>query len=204
MNDIRPASGAGAEIFDGPSVFYLTHQAQIDEWYRLRSTVSENVGEWYRTVVRDALAVAAETLGYVISEVRGADSYPSVLMHTADTVVEDGQPALGVGLAWSSKTVLPTGNAPFSAVRRSGTPAGRAAGAAFLADGGLEYRRTRAGVYGSDSDTWPVYRTVDAPADWWTDLDRYRDRIVDDVIALAVDLRDALDAGFSTRAPDVS
>jgi hypothetical protein len=52
--DPIPAAGAGSELFDQPTLFYLTNRPIIDEWYALRSNVAEALGEWYRTTVRDA------------------------------------------------------------------------------------------------------------------------------------------------------
>jgi len=200
MTALIPARGAGADKFDAPALFYLSNQAQIDEWHGLRSTVSEALGEWFRTTVRDALAFRGEALGYEASEARGPGGYHAVVLHTPGTVVQNGSPVIGVGVAWPAKTVSPTSNKPFATVRCSRNDTGRAAARAFLAAGGQEYRSSTTGVYGGDTDAWPVYTWINADDRWWTDLDNYRDNVLGSVLRLANDLREPLLAGFAVEA----
>ncbi len=200
MTEPIAAHGTGAEKFDAPALFYLANQAQIDEWYALRSTVSEALGEWFRTTVRDALAARGEALGYEASEARGPSGYHSVVLHTPGTVIQNTKPVIGIGVAWSAKNANPVSNKPFATVRCSRNDTGRAAAKAFLSVGGQSYRKNTPGVHGGDTDAWPVYRWLEAPDQWWTNLDAYRDSVVDTVIGLSTDLHDALAVGFATES----
>lgn len=191
--DPTPAAGAGSEIFDAPTRFYLTNQAQIDEWYALRSNVSEALGTWFRSTVLDTLADAGAERELSVSEAKGPGSYHSLVLHPSATPVLGTKPVIGIGLTWSAKAVNPISNQPFAAVRCSRNQTGRLAAQTFLDAGGRDYRTSTKGVSGGDTDAWPAYSWIKANENWWTDLDSYRDAIVSGVLRLVDDLREPLE-----------
>ena len=54
-------------------------------------------------------------------------------------------------------------------------------------------------VKGSDSEAWPIWWFIRAQDRWWTDLDGYRDTIVDEVQRGIDRLGDALVAAAAVR-----
>lgn len=175
-----PAKGAGAESFDKPALFYLTHQVVIEEWHGLRRTVSEAVNSWLDTTVHDALAAFATERGLLLSRVYGPQKQAHLLTHPDAMPLIDGRPILGVGLAWPSASVSPRSNAPYACVRRSSSKAGKAAATALLNAGGRQFR-SREGLKGHDDDVWPLYSWIAAKPTWWTDLDAYVQTIMREV-----------------------
>lgn len=172
-----PAHGAGAESFDMPALFYLTHQPVIDEWYGLRRTVSEAVNNWLETTARAELAALAAGRGTLLSRVPGPEKHTHLVVHPDAMPLLNGRPILGIGVGWPAASVNPMSNAPFACVRRSGSDAGKLAAAALMRAGGRDFR-SREMLKGRDEDVWPVYSYVPARSDWWTDLDGYLRSII--------------------------
>ena len=192
-----PADGAGAEIFDKPALFYLTHQVVIDEWHGLRRTVSEAVNTWLDSTVRHELAATSADRGLLLSRVYGPQKHTHLLAHPEMMPLIGGRPILGTGVAWPSATVNPLSNEPYLCVRRSSSDAGRAAAAAFLDAGGRAFR-SREGLKGRDEDVWPLYSWVPAKSKWWTDLDAYLEAITAGVGRLLDGLAAPLAAAVAT------
>ena len=199
--DPLPASGSGADVFDQPSLFYLTNRTQIDEWYGLRANVSEAVGEWYRTTVREALASPAADRLLDVTVVRGPGSYHHVLLHTPDATILDTKPVIGIGFAWPSKTVDPSTDSIFACVRCSRNETGRIAATQFLDAGGRTVRAGLRQAKGGDTETWPIWWWIRAKPHWWTDLDSYCAMLVEEVTLLADAARQPLEA--ASRVPAI-
>jgi len=178
------ASGPGADLFDEPALFYLTHQKVIEEWHALRRSVSEAVDEWFDGPVRDALAPLASAQHLQLSRVEGPASHSALLLHPEDMPVLAGKPVLGVGVAWPRKSVNPRSNQPFVCVRATRRREGRRTVKAFLDGGGRSLRSTKA-VNGNDDSSWLLWSYITASPQWWTDLESYLSQVVSAVSDLA-------------------
>lgn len=183
--DPIPAAGAGAQLFDQPSLFYLTNRELIEEWHGLQSKVVEGLNEWYSTTLREALQVPAESLDLVVSLAKGPQSWRHVVLHPAEATILGDKPVIGVGLAWPSKSANPSADSVFACVRCSRNQTGKKAAATFLEAGGRALRSSIRGNRGANDPTWPIWRWIRSDANWWTDLDHYRDQIVSDITDLA-------------------
>lgn len=183
--DPIPAAGAGADLFDRPSLFYLTNQNLIEEWHGLHSNVAAALDEWYSTTLRDALRDPARERGLEVALAKGPGSWRHVVLHTPDATVLGGKPVIGVGLGWPLKSPNPSSNSVFACVRCSRNQTGRNAASVFLDAGGREARSAILRSKGADLDSWPIWRWIRTDAHWWTDLDSYRQLIVSDVMELA-------------------
>lgn len=172
-----PAGGTGAEGFDQPALFYLTHQRVIDEWYGLRRTVSEALNDWFEKTVRQALAPLAHERSLIVSTAYGPQKQAHLLAHPQEMPVINGRPIVGIGVAWPRMSVNPISNGPYACVRRSSSPPGKAAAAALLDAGGRDFR-SRESLKGRDDEPWPLYSWIPARPQWWTDLDAYLDTIL--------------------------
>ena len=191
--DPIPAAGAGADRFDQPSLFYLTHQSTIDQWHALRSAVAASLNEWFATTLQDALVGVADEREWGLSTAVGPPGYAHLLVHPPETPVLNHKPLVGVGLGWSIKGVNPISNRPFTCVRCSRSDPGRRAAETLLDSGGRAFRSAHR-LKGSDRDAWPIWWYIKAQDCWWTDLDAYRDTIVAEVRRGAEGLGDALSA----------
>jgi hypothetical protein len=169
--DPVPANGEGSDVFDAPSLFYLTNRRLIDEWAGLKLVAAQSFSEWLGRTFRDSFAQAASGLNLSVSYVRGPGAFHHVVAHPEGMSVLNGRPVLGVGLGWPSKSVNPeSSGSMFACVRVSRNKTGRAAAKVFLDNGGREYRQTH-GLRGSDEAAWPVFRNLHAGEQWWTNLD---------------------------------
>ena len=178
--DPIPAAGPGAERFDQPALFYLTHQATIDEWYALRRTVSEALNGWFESTVRDELVSLAGDHQLVVSFAQGPARNSHLLLHPEATPVLKRKPVIGIGVAWHADNVNPMSSQPFACVRASRNDTGRAAAQVLLDHGGREFR-SDVGAKGRDEETWPVWSYIRADDRWWTHLDSYLARITETV-----------------------
>lgn len=175
-----PAKGVGAERFDEPALFYLTHQAVIDEWYSLRKAVTGALNDWLETTVREAISSLAQRHGLLVGGALGPKRQAHVLVYPDSMPVIGSRPAVGVGLGWAREGVNPISNPPYACVRRMARASGKAGSAALLGHGGREFR-SRERCHGRDDETWPLYSYIPATARWWTDLDAYRAAITSGV-----------------------
>jgi hypothetical protein len=196
-HDPIPAQGVGSEQFDLPSLFYLTNQALIDEWHDLSSNVAEAVSGWMKTVLKASLAGPASGRGLQLSDAAGPGGHRHLLLHPASTPVLGLKPVIGVGLAWQWKTVNPKSSPPFVCVRCSRNQTGRDAAKLFVDNGGRAFRNATPEAKGTDADVWPLWWWLKATPNWWTDLDSYRDHVVENVLRLTDAIRPALDAAAS-------
>src|SRR3954471_2870895 len=96
-----PAKGVGAERFDEPALFYLTHQAVIDEWYSLRKAVTGALNDWLETTVREAIADIAQGHSLLVGGSNGPKGQAHVLVYPGSMPLVASRPAVGIGLGWS-------------------------------------------------------------------------------------------------------
>ncbi|MEA2825711.1 MAG: hypothetical protein QOG43_150 [Actinomycetota bacterium] len=178
--DPVPAVGDGADVFDQPALFFLTHQATIEQWAKLSTAAAEAGHQWLSTTVRAALADLAAQRGLELSAVAGPGQWQHLLLHPAETPTVGDEPVIGVGLCWHRQRLDPQNYLPFIGVRVGSNPQGAAAGTAFLDGGGLQLRN-EFHWRGKGEPTWPAYFHLDPFERWWQDLDAYRAVIVDQV-----------------------
>lgn len=186
------AQGDGAELFDAPTSFYLTHRQSIEAWHSLKRVADRAVHEFLSSLA-DPIAELALTNGW---EPRFLDFGGRYYAHGVLAVGPDGPdgPALVVGLGWQHKEVRPDQdtNAPYVGIRvASGAPELRA----WLMDVGQPTMRERRDAIGDLGDRrWPVYRYVPALPGWWGDLDGYRERCLRQLTDFIDDHRSAIGA----------
>jgi hypothetical protein len=153
-----------------------------------------------RTTVRDSLTAPAADRGLEVSIARGPGSDHHVVLHPPDATTLGTKPVIGAGFGWPSKSVNPSADSVFVCVRYSRNQTGKNAGALFR-DAGGPAARLRLGAKGSDTGNWPIYWYVQAPDQWWTDLDAYRNTLVNEVLRLTDAVREPLEA--AARVPIV-
>ena len=183
-DDLPPASGRGAEHFDVPTRFYLTNREDIERWAALGKTASNAIHKLHLGM-EDDVAEIAERVGLTGGLFRTGSNYRTWLLSRPDTPVgSDTAPMAAIGLRWHRhNTVI---DEPKLAARAGVRISDRTVREDFLElDGGL--RPIRDG-HGYKSDTfWPIYRSVPRDGAWWSDLDAYREQLMEhlaDVVAL--------------------
>ncbi len=178
--DPLPAVGDGADVFDQPVLFFLTHQEIIEQWGRLSTAAAETGHQWLSSTVRAALEDLSAQRGMELSAVAGPAQWQHLLLHPAETPTVGDEPIIGIGLCWNRQRLDPRNYLPFVGVRVGTNPQGAAAGAAFLDGGGLQLRE-QFHWRGKGEPTWPAYFYLDPFDRWWEQLDDYRAIIVEHV-----------------------
>lgn len=173
-----PAQGLGAEIFDQPALFFLTHQQVIEQWARLGSTAAAATDQWFSTTVRDSLTALAAQIGMELSAVAGPNYWQHLLLHPPDTPTVADEPVIGLGLCWHIQKVNPKSYRPFVGIRVGSSSQGESARTAFLEAGGQQARNEHR-LQGEA--TWPAYFFLGPVDRWWEDLDSYRSSVLDHV-----------------------
>jgi hypothetical protein len=190
--DLVEAQGTGAELFDAPTSFYLTHRRSIEAWHSLRRAADQTVHEFLRSMV-DPIAELAQEHGW---DPRFLDFGGRYFAQAALAVGPDGPngPALCVGLGWQRREVRPDDpeNAPYVGIRTSRDATDLRA---WLMEFGRPSVRDLREANGYRGDRrWPVFRYVPATSGWWADLDGYRDECTAQLRTLINDFRPAIDA----------
>jgi hypothetical protein len=180
--EILAAKGEGESAFSFPDLFLLTHERQIEEWHKLRRGATRAVRTW----IEDQVAPGVGDLATHLDHVTVLDQkWPASVLVVPDTPFVGEEPAIGLGFGWSyDKVGLATSDdgRPFVAMTLpSKSPAGAAARRAALADGGRELRAQHR--YKAEKDH-PVWRYIDLPEGWWTDLDATRAAILSETATL--------------------
>jgi hypothetical protein len=174
---IEPA-GDGADRFDIPSVFYLSHREQIERWHELKPRAADAVHEYLLSFENRLVDLAAEQ-GLQVGRRKTGRSFRCLLLwpgHVA--VTDDHEPPLAIGLRWhrNDTAIDEEGRAP-----RVGIRAAKGADdlrERFLTSGEPSTRELR-GQHGYRSDKrWPVLRQVEGGPRWWGDLDAYRASVI--------------------------
>lgn len=195
--DPIPALGEGADAFNAPALFYLSHRRLIDEWASLRPVASKAVSDWLGRAFRDRLAHEVAGLQLRVAYVSGPGAFHHVVAYPENMTVLGSRPVLGIGLGWSSKSVDPEmSGSMFSCVRASRNKTGRAAAQVFVDNGGRAFRLEH-GLRGSDDDTWPVFKNLQTGERWWTRLDAFCESLIDESMTLVNGMLPALHAAAS-------
>lgn len=178
--DPTPAVGIGAELFNQPALFYLTHQPIIEEWAGLSITAAEATHQWLSSAVRHGLTGLAAEAGMELSAVAGPNYWQHLLLHPPETPTVNDEPIIGIGLCWHVRKVNPRSYLPFVGVRASPTSQGASATAVFLNSGGEQLRHDHH-LQGKGEATWPAYFYLPSVERWWEDLDSYRSQVLEQV-----------------------
>lgn len=178
--DPAPAMGVGAELFNQPALFYLTHQPIIEEWASLSVTAAEATHQWLSTAVRHGLTGLAVEAGMELSAVAGPNYWQHLLLHLPETPTIADEPIIGIGLCWHLRQVNPRSYLLFVGVRASRTSEGASATAVFLNSGGEQLRDDHH-LQGKGDATWPAYFYLPSVERWWEDLDSYSSQVLEHV-----------------------
>ncbi len=189
-----PVAGEGGELFDAPSLFYLTHQEAIDEWARLRQ-VAIRANEWLSTVMPPRLEEVAATMGFTVSHRPASQGEAWILLHPPEMPTHDGRPILAIGLAWSPTSINLATTGLWAGVRVETGASGVGVRELFLQDA-QRHLEAEAGWKLSGDASWPTYRYLNGVQRWWTDLDDCRERLAGEVAATANRFRDSVVAGL--------
>ncbi len=171
-----PASGEGSELFDAPSLFYLTHRATIDYWARLREEASRATDQWLSAVIPPRLERVAAAIGWTVSHVKGR-----IFLHPTQIPMHLDRPVCAIGLAWTPTSVSPATAAMWTGVRVE--PKFTEPARDFFIAEAQNQLEPDAGWKLSADPSWPTYRNLDEVERWWTNLDDFRDRLADEVAA---------------------
>lgn len=187
-----PAVGEGADVFDAPSLFYLTNRRLIDEWAALKLVAAQSMSDWLGRAFRDKLAHEVSRLNLSVAYVRGPGSFHHVVAYPASMTIISTKPVLAIGLGWAAKSVDPVNSGSmFACARVSRNKTGRAAAKVFLDNGGRAFR-VEHGFRGKDEEAWPVFKNLQMAEKWWTRLDTVCEDLIDETMALVNGTLDAL------------
>lgn len=178
--DLVEPAGAGAEWFDEPALFYLTHREQIERWYALHHRADEAANQ-YLLSFQDDLESIAEENGFQVGQFDGR--FRCLLLWPQDGALNaTGEPPIAAALRWhlDEMALNDQGRAP-----RVGVRVGRGSDKLceeFLGCGHPDMRQLRQQhVYSAKAPRWPVFRDLPAEPQWWADLDGYRAQVVEAV-----------------------
>src|SRR5688572_3230755 len=104
-NGVLPAGGTGRELFDDPTLFFLTHEDSIRRWSELSSGVRRATQEYLLSLQPDLEAFAEERgLKSVSADTAGAYHH-QLLCYPHTPLATDGTPAIAFCLGWNSNRV---------------------------------------------------------------------------------------------------
>lgn len=191
--DLIEPEGEGADLFEAPTTFFLTHRESIERWYALKRRADDAVHQYLLSFVDDIEDLGEQQgLQSGIFEV-GRQHHCLLLWPPATPLRPDDAPPIGIGLSWKRGDVAIDGDhrAPCVGVRTGrGSDTVREA---FLTAGDPDSRRLRQ-RHGYDGDRpWPVFRYVTGETAWWADLDGYRVRVMNELRDVVDLFRDRVD-----------
>lgn len=198
MNEANPdlveARGQGAELFDAPSLFYLTHRRSIEAWHSLRRPTWKVVDRYLMTFAEPLEEVAEELGGRL--EIFNEDARFPALAVFANAHGRTGSqpPSMLAGVEWDRNQVRvdDPANAPIVGVRISSKHHDELR-QRFLDAGDPPARLVRDRQGYQRSPWWPAFTRCVGPETWWSDLDGYRDMLTTAVRKLIDDFKPALD-----------
>jgi hypothetical protein len=170
---------------DDPIIFYLKHRASIHEWYGLRLRLSPVVHDFFSSI---DLAALGQELGDVTPDKDVDGLYPVIRLARRSWSAR-----IAVGLGWERTDGVYDFEHGYGGVCISNDHPAVASLETLrleLHDVGKEagYKRTR---------SWPAWRYVKPPTrEYWTDLDRFRTAIVDDIRQAWERFAPVIDAGL--------
>jgi hypothetical protein len=182
--------------------FFLENRDLILMWAALGDEVSDAADDELRRLGGLVQEMASEAgVDLAVAERVAGDSWQAPMLHRSSwmTPGADG-PDIAIGIGWDGRRVQPTPgrgtSLPYVGVLASHTTErGRAIEAAVrpLMERGLiaprTYQRAR---------QWIVYRPIQAPDDWYTDLPGWRAWVVEQLLRTWRDCADLIDEGVAT------
>ncbi len=196
--ELVEARGQGAELFDAPSLFYLTHRRSIDAWHALRRPAGKVVDRYLMTMAEPLEELALELCGRL--EIFDDDArYPVLALFTnAHIAPGSTRPSMLAGVEWDRKQVRldDPATAPVVGIR-IGSKRHDALRQRFLDAGDPPARQVRDRQGYDRSSWWPAFTRCVGPATWWSDLDGYRDLLTTAVRKLVEDFKPALEETLS-------
>jgi hypothetical protein len=174
--------GQGADLFDVPTTFFLTHREQIERWYALKARAAEAVHEYLLTFHDELEAVAAEEDLELRLFETGRQRWNLLLWPPDMALDAKGEPPIAVGLRWHriDTVIEEEARAP-----RVGVRVGRAGRndvwERFLSSGQPSTRQLRDQEGYRSDRIWPVFRNVPSTPHWWADLDGYRAQVAQEL-----------------------
>ena len=192
--DLVEASGHGAEVFDAPTLFYLTHQTSIETWHALQRPTRRVVDRYLMTLAEPLEEIALEFGGH-LEILDDGGRYPLLSLLASDGMTPGlAKPAMLIGVEWDRNQVrIDDGaNAPIVGVR-IGSKHHDGLRQKFLDAGDPSARHVRKREGYDRSSWWPALTRCVGPANWWADLDGYRDLLMTTVRKLVNDFKPALD-----------
>lgn len=173
---IIEAMGTGSDVFDGPSLFFLTFEEEIRRWAHLSGRAQDAIEDFLTTLEPD-LAEVAERSGLTAGWADTSGGYRHLLIRfPSDPPAPPAEPCLAFCFGWNRRHVRVTRHTynPFAGVRVSATEAGAKAREQFLggADGHARTAREAEGY--RHQNEWPAWVPVVGEPGWWSDLDAYR------------------------------
>jgi hypothetical protein len=178
------AKGGGAEYFDAPTLFFLTFEEDIRRWSSLSAPTRESCQQYLLSLQPDIETLGAtRNLQMLTAETAG--SYHHELLCFPDTPVgADGTPAIAFCLGWQVNRFRMSGgtHTPFVGIRTTTDDAGSRARDRLMTvdEAAARELRRKHSLRGSGDKQWPVWRQLQSPHGWWTDLDGHRNRIMRD------------------------
>lgn len=174
--DEYAAIGTGAENFEAPAVFYLTHMEAIERWHGLRDAAVAATAGFLDTIFDDfELPDSKASWSVTVADTGGYRHHLVAPEHCPPAA--DGTPAIAACFGWHTKRVtISTGSyVPFVGVRiGAGPPLAGEWRQEFLRGTGsraLDIRNSR-GYHAAGE--WPAWKDVTASGRWWESLDSYR------------------------------
>ena len=192
--DLVEALGQGAELFDAPSLFYLTHRTSIETWHALRRPAREVVDRYLMTLAEPLEDLALE-LGGRLDIFDDDARYPVLaLFATEDSAEGSALPSMLDGLEWDRNQVRidDPATAPVVGVR-IGSKQNNELRQRFLDTGQPPARHVRDREGYVRSPWWAAFTRCVGPTAWWADLDGYRDLLTGTVRKLVHDFGPALE-----------
>lgn len=178
-DELIEADGEGADFFDAPTIFYLTHREDIERWHALRERANRAVHEYFVSL-RDDVESIVEDQAFVVDVFKTGSPFHSLLIWpSSDHELADGQPPIAIGLRWPHQrpALEDAGGAPRVGVRVA--PGHKQLREQFLDFGEPDTRQLREAHGFRTDNPWPAYKEVPADPGWWADLDGYRDTLLE-------------------------
>lgn len=187
-NDLPPAGGRGHELFTERVIFYLHHRAQIEQWARLQYEAAPAVSRFLDSLREEVQERSGpwNVWSGLLRKYRCLMASPLVGSH-------DVRPSAGVALGWHSSVPatpeVAAETCPFVGVYADATS--DVHGQVVAA---LEARDAHDGGHSMESSRWwPRFEYVTDESVWWTDLDRYREKLLAAFERMLLRYRDAIE-----------
>jgi hypothetical protein len=168
------------------AVFYLRHQAYIEKWAALGTSVAQLAHSFLCSCADDVAGLAPQLSSDAAVHMDLEGDWPKVLVFSRGwfgSNESESLPKVGIGLEWNKKNRLNFATAPDCAYTGVRVDIGLADGKELSRK--LKDRFAAAGLIKSHklvtSPWWPAYRYGTATGAYWEDLAPYRAQLVESV-----------------------